>query len=1602
MASAGAKSGDDDYVSCSVFVAVRARPFNSRERAKKSKCCLKFYNGDSVQITAPAAPAGKGAKTAATGESKPFAFDRAYHMDTPQDVVFRDMGLPVVAATLEGYNACIFAYGQTGSGKSFSMLGPSDAAHILAPPSQKDMAAPTDSDAEGDAAGSDADDGRGESGAATPPPAAAATEGEAQRAAMYEMRGLIPRILEHVFTDLDDAAHANAAEVEKTKDLPPAERAAKLESTVTVSYLEIYQEKVRCLLRPDKGSDLRVRNDPKKGAFVEGLTKTKVTSAREALELLSKGNAERVVGSTNMNDKSSRSHAIFAFELEQVRTLETEDGPSATKLTSAVNLVDLAGSERAKSTGAEGERLKEGAGINKSLTVLGLVISGLADASKAAASGGKGGKTPGFVPYRDSKLTWLLKENLGGNSKTFMLSALSPADVNYDETLSTLRYADRAKAIVTKACINEDAKDKVIRQLQAEVARLKNEGAGASPATPQPSAGPAAAAPDAPYLVGVEGCGWPLFRAPLGCTLVIGRNPAVGNPAHRVVVGEPDDDDIAELHAELEIPSGGGAATLRAVSAPDYHTFVGDGEEPLRTASPVEVPPNESICLGDGIIVKYVDPKHQKARRARGQSRAGGALTARGPGSTSPAPKPRDATGSAAASNNNSGRPAVPSLALTARGPPRPESASTGGNGGGGATVVPKLSIPVVGGTPKTALARQGAPSTTRLANATPRATTGMHARFADARDELMVVNNHTFVLLGDVGSGKSAFRATLGKEWSFFDKKKLPETRPTLGFEVERLDRVGTTTKTDLTLLELSGNRVFTPLSWMVPPQGRSTFVIFFKLHGTPEAPRCDLQYFQPFVDLIRSACPTSDNSILLVGTHRDCLPDTPDSAIVDMLLAIQTEISNYWSAVEPIPENRPVIRARFATSALTRTVIASTASSGRRDSANSGSLTARLFSGGGGGATSGADPSVRKMTDMLQWLAKHAVERWRNDTVFMKGLVPKRLMTLLDSVRAKRAQGRFAVLGTEFKAIAKEVDERYSNTKGDLLMHTQLLHSWLRVYHHYRHTNLKRHVFVDVEWVFKLIMTLCCCGALVQRSFFNPPDAPPATDAAERFIRQYPGLPFDPAEVKRADPLMVLWTGLLTTQTASALFRKVIAEKRYTATEVSVAMDLLAQFDLTFSAAKLLQMPPDGGEWTSLQVLIGDATMQVTKAASPDPVHVLPGFFAKPAPETVTVFVPETLGTAGPTVCFTLHSVPVLFFSRLVTRLSRFSRGVFYGKRNFWGDCAWLVASDRCRVLLRLVSRSLFITFHDHEEQTTAEVQQTRHQAQGSGLTARGPAAVDGGESTLDDECYEAYLAMILADSNRAAESGEENDLARREALYLAIRRGMVMRRETDLQALIRQEIRDLIAESPGASFKERDRLPLCEGGKWREVTGAVKGMTMHEGQRDFLRLRELIAKQQQAAAEEGGKPYFSPAPGEEADPAPPEDELVGEQAERLHQRLAAEADHTDIPSHAYHLDVDRMLHSLTANRFLTDDTLERVSQALEDVASARATVGAIERDRFRLFAARDAEGADEEAENAVPEKLPGLATAQRHAMQSEVIALDMLVAALAEADA
>lgn len=253
-----------------------------------------------------------------------------------------------------------------------------------------------------------------------------------------DMRGVIPNSFQHIFTQIS--------------------RTQNQKYLVRSSYLEIYQEEIRDLLCKDNNKKLELKENSEFGVYVKDLTSVVTKSVTEIEHVMNIGNQSRSVGFTNMNERSSRSHAIFVITVEC-----SEEGPDGRDhiRVGKLNMVDLAGSERQSKTGVKGKRLKEATKINLSLSALGNVISALVDGRST------------HVPYRDSKLTRLLQDSLGGNAKTVMIATVGPSHQHFNESLATLRYASRAKNIKNKPRINEDPKDALLREFQEEIARLK-------------------------------------------------------------------------------------------------------------------------------------------------------------------------------------------------------------------------------------------------------------------------------------------------------------------------------------------------------------------------------------------------------------------------------------------------------------------------------------------------------------------------------------------------------------------------------------------------------------------------------------------------------------------------------------------------------------------------------------------------------------------------------------------------------------------------------------------------------------------------------------------------------------------------------------------------------------------------------------------------------------------------------------------------------------------------------------------------------------------------------------------------------------------------
>ncbi|XP_070310685.1 kinesin-like protein KIF21A isoform X10 [Odocoileus virginianus] len=356
------------------------------------------------------------------GKDKAFTFDYVFDIDSQQEQIYTQCIEKLIDGCFEGYNATVFAYGQTGAGKTYTM-GTGFDVNII-----------------------------------------------------EEEQGIISRAVKHLFKSIEEKKHTSIK-----NGLPPPD------FKVNAQFLELYNEEVldlfdttRDIDAKTKKSNIRIHEDSAGGIYTVGVTTRTVNTESEMMQCLKLGALSRTTASTQMNVQSSRSHAIFTIHLCQTRMCPQIDAESATDnkvisessqmnefetLTAKFHFVDLAGSERLKRTGATGERAKEGISINCGLLALGNVISALGDKSKRAT----------HVPYRDSKLTRLLQDSLGGNSQTIMIACVSPSDRDFMETLNTLKYANRARNIKNKVMVNQDRASQQINALRSEITRLQME-----------------------------------------------------------------------------------------------------------------------------------------------------------------------------------------------------------------------------------------------------------------------------------------------------------------------------------------------------------------------------------------------------------------------------------------------------------------------------------------------------------------------------------------------------------------------------------------------------------------------------------------------------------------------------------------------------------------------------------------------------------------------------------------------------------------------------------------------------------------------------------------------------------------------------------------------------------------------------------------------------------------------------------------------------------------------------------------------------------------------------------------------------------------------
>lgn len=429
-----------------VKVMVRCRPMNSSETKGCCKSCVAIdQKTNQISIT----------NLKDVNNVKTFTFDNVFAPDALQQTIYEESAFPLVENVVEGYNGTIFAYGQTGTLLARAVARSRSSALALARSRSSALALARCSAL---------------ARALTPLPSPLAPRstciGSGKTFTMLGnpndpvYKGIIPRTFEHIVNIVQAATD--------TKKL-----------LVRCSYIEIYMEEIHDLLSEDVKQRMELKESPEKGIFIKDLCQVIVNSTKEMEKYMHIGNNNRATGETLMNKDSSRSHSIFTLYIES----QMQDDLGKDKFTAGkLNLVDLAGSERQGKTQATGDRLKEANKINLSLSALGNVISALVD-----------GKST-HIPYRDSKLTRMLQDSLGGNTKTIMIAAISPADYNYDESLSTLRYASRAKNIKNQPKINEDPKDALLREYAEEIRKLKEllASGGAQPGQPSSGLGVAA------------------------------------------------------------------------------------------------------------------------------------------------------------------------------------------------------------------------------------------------------------------------------------------------------------------------------------------------------------------------------------------------------------------------------------------------------------------------------------------------------------------------------------------------------------------------------------------------------------------------------------------------------------------------------------------------------------------------------------------------------------------------------------------------------------------------------------------------------------------------------------------------------------------------------------------------------------------------------------------------------------------------------------------------------------------------------------------------------------------------------------------------------
>lgn len=1142
-----------------------------------------------------------------------------------------------------------------------------------------------------------------------------------------EEAGIIPRLSEELFSVAMQKKKVESGDGE-IQDI-----------AVYASYMEIYMERVRCLLRGPKETPLtlKIRQHPTLGVYVQDLREVPVTSSQQLLQLLKAGSKLRRTSKTDMNNLSSRSHAIFCLKIIQRKVrLSSNLEQDVSEIVSKIHLVDLAGSECVKTSNAE---LKEGALINKSLTTLGSIINALATTKN-------GKQKSNFVPYRDSALTFILKDSLGGNAKTVMLATISPAVLFCSETLNTLRYANRAKSIASRAFVNETPKDKCIRELQEEVARLKDqikslEAVHESIISVAPEMVSATAiddddrSPPSDALFSEIHRAQELIKQHVGAsrerelealetleeiqgqesTLLITRKEA-----YLLNFDSPSDWIIQHFTKRLTFISAEHYSSLTSELAEESFTIV----IPRMLSSGVGSPHCCFIKRDDGKIAikafsgcllflndeELVDCEEQELDSGdlitlgfqflqfRLIYPWAPPLSARRTNVTSPralSSLKRDSTGSFPREISRSGFIGMVneketmafesvkeafSFSVAKSCGQSPRSSQSGERE---EVYIPHLYSKTFwpnGSAYENISSLEVSRSSRVLPGRHSGPSLGKHLKTSEPKVRFCL---HNFVVIGPSASGKSHFINNLTNDPSWFSLGffKKPTFSPTFGVQ-----RTSLQSKKDssmqIALIELGGTSPFSLLASYLPTS-QATFILCFSLeHFLPVSIQKDL-------DLILSRLWSRKVCIILVGTHRDKdLRSYP--LLFQLMLCVEEVVLQYFEAKQLSID--VAISGKFAVDNTRRSI-----------------------------STMGY-ASITKFSHLLHWMFDHANDQSNASEVYPNSSIPRRSIRLRDRIIRDRSALKSFISFAEFKKMAVGVSDSYY--EDDILYaEATLLAQWGDV-SLLRWTSAPFDlVGVDHAWSQKVlaVMSLCQPYTRSNSGSIQTEEVTPFNSYGPLLLSStIAGMfndpfPVDVDEVVKADDFQLLGHGVITSPVLAALFKKLKEEKPLTS--FSNILQFLFHSRILIPFSKVLRLEQLETFSPSLPTVLIEG-----KRLEDEKVFLNPLSFVYTVRSDIFRYLLPFLG--GPYFSIEFPTLSPKIFPSLVCHLSSIVSSIFIGpfeispvsltspisftpqkdsvkasciptSPRFWKNAVWLIGSTGSRAFLYCSGKDVTVAF-------------------------------------------------------------------------------------------------------------------------------------------------------------------------------------------------------------------------------------------------------------------------------------------------------------------